>query len=36
MRFVLPFLLVPSLAAQVPDTTVRDTVPLAPVTVTAT
>ena len=36
MRLLLPLLLVPSLAAQVPDTTVRDTVPLAPVTVTAT
>jgi len=36
MRLLLPLLLVPSLAAQVPDTTVRDTVPLSPVTVTAT
>lgn len=36
MRLLLPLFLVPSLAAQVPDTTVRDTVPLAPVTVTAT
>jgi len=36
MRLLPPFLLVPSLAAQVPDTTVRDTVPLPPVTVTAT
>lgn len=36
MRFLLPLLVVPSLAAQVPDTTVRDTVPLQPVTVTAT
>jgi iron complex outermembrane recepter protein len=36
MRLFLPLLLVPSLAAQVPDTTVRDTVPLTPVTVTAT
>ena len=33
---LLPLLLASSLAAQVPDTTVRDTVPLAPVTVTAT
>jgi len=36
MRILLPLLLVPSLAAQVPDTTVRDTVPLPPITVTAT
>jgi len=36
MRLLPSFLLVPSLAAQVPDTTVRDTVPLPPVTVTAT
>ncbi|HEY3280395.1 MAG TPA: TonB-dependent receptor [Gemmatimonadales bacterium] len=36
MRPLLPLLLAPSLAAQVPDTTVRDTVPLAPITVTAT
>ena len=36
MRLLVPLLLAPSLAAQVPDTTVRDTVPLAPVTVTAT
>lgn len=36
MRFLLPLLLVPSLAAQAPDMTVRDTVPLSPVTVTAT
>ncbi len=36
MRFLLPVLLAPSLAAQVPDSTVRDTVRLAPVTVTAT
>ena len=36
MRLLLALLLVPSLAAQVPDTTVRDTVPLPPVTVTAT
>ncbi|HEV8400919.1 MAG TPA: TonB-dependent receptor [Gemmatimonadales bacterium] len=36
MRLLLSLLCVPSLAAQVPDTTVRDTVPLPPVTVTAT
>jgi len=38
MRLLLPLLLAPSLAAQVPDTTARDTVPtvLPPVTVTAT
>lgn len=36
MRLLLPLLLVPNLVAQVPDTTVRDTVPLSPVTVTAT
>jgi iron complex outermembrane receptor protein len=37
MKLCLPLLLAPcTLAAQVPDTTVRDTVPLPPVTVTAT
>jgi len=36
MRLLLSLLCAPSLAAQVPDTTVRDTVPLPPVTVTAT
>lgn len=36
MRLLSPLLLAPSLAAQVPDTTVRDTIPLPPVTVTAT
>jgi iron complex outermembrane receptor protein len=36
MRFLLPLLLAPSLAAQVRDTTVRDTVPLPAVTITAT
>ncbi len=36
MRLWLPLLAPCALAAQVPDTTVRDTVPLAPVTVTAT
>ena len=36
MRLLLPVVLVPSLAAQAPDTPVRDTVPLPPVTVTAT
>ena len=36
MRLLVSLLLAPSLAAQVPDTTMRDTVPLPPVTVTAT
>ena len=36
MRLLLLLLLAPSLAAQVRDTTVQDTVPLPPVTVTAT